>query len=218
MKFAERVTGIFMKPEDTMKDIIKEPRIEEALVIVGVYAILYMLYEYFVTTRMDIIYDFPGLENSSGLKTIMMVFTLVFGLIMPFILWLIIAGLLHLIAMAFGGSGKFFPNFMAGIGYSQIVKIITIIIAILLMTQVPVFTFHISQSNPMAAVDTAKQLHTNIFYTLCQIVLLIGVIVSSILGFFAVKDGEKLTTTQAALVVGIPLVIYLAFTIYTSFL
>ena len=110
MKFVERLTGIFMKPGETMKDIIKEPRIEEALVIVGIYAIVYMLYKYISMTRINTVYDMPGMDAASGFTTITMVFTLVFSLITPFILWPIVTGLLHLFAMAFGGSGKFYPT------------------------------------------------------------------------------------------------------------
>lgn len=215
MKFIERLTGIFMKPGETMKDIANEPRIEESIVIVGIYAILYMLFTYVSTTRLNIIYDMPGLDTASGVRTIMTVVSLVFSLIMPFIIWLIIAGVLHLFAMAFGGSGKFFPNVVAGIGYSQIVKIFTILIALILMTQVPVLTLHISSSNPLAAMSAAGQLSSNIFYLLSSLVITIGVIISSYLGMLAIKEGEKLTMKQAAMVVGIPLAIYLIYNIAT---
>jgi hypothetical protein len=213
MKFIERLTGIFMKPGETMKDIAREPRIEESVVIVGIYAILFMLYTYVSTTRLNIIYDMPGLDAASGLRTIMTVVSLVFSLVMPFIIWLIIAGVLHLFAMAFGGSGKFYPNIVTGIGYSQIVKIFTILIALILLTQVPVMTMHISSSNPLAAVSAAGELSKNIYYLLSSLVVLIGVIISSYLGMLAIKEGEKLTMTQAAMVVGIPLAIYVIYNI-----
>lgn len=218
MKFVERLTGIFMKPGETMKDIIKEPRIEEALVIVGIYAIVYMLYKYISMTRINTVYDMPGMDAASGFTTITMVFTLVFSLITPFILWPIVTGLLHLFAMAFGGSGKFYPQIMSGIGYSQIVKIFTILIASILMTQVPAITVHISTSNPLAAVSDVNQMQNNIFYILSTIIVLIGLVISSFLGVFAVKEGEKLTMTQALMVVGIPLAVYLIFTIGSSLL
>ena len=32
MKFVERITGMFTKPDETTKDITNEPRIEEAVV------------------------------------------------------------------------------------------------------------------------------------------------------------------------------------------
>ncbi len=218
MKFIERLTGIFMKPGETMKDIIKEPRIEEPIVIVGIYAILFMLYTYVSTTRLNIVYDMPGLDTASGIRTIMTVVQLVFSLVLPFIIWLIIAGLLHLFAMAFGGSGKFYPNILAGIGYSQIVKIFTILIAMILLTQVPVLTLHISSSNPLGAISAAGELSKNIYYLMSSIIVMIGVIISSYLGMFAIKEGEKLTMTQAMMVVGIPLAIYVIYNIATILL
>jgi hypothetical protein len=209
MKFMERMTGILLKPGETMKDIIKEPRIEEALVIVGIYAILSMLSAYVASTHITYIYDVPGTDTMSGLRSIITVITLVFGLIMPFISWMIVSGILHLFSMAFGGSGKFYPPVVTGIGYSAIVKIFAVIIAILLLTQTPVITLEISSSNLSGIASMAKDLYSSPFYILSQIVVLVGLLWSSYLGALAIKEGEKLTLTQALMVVGIPLVLYL---------
>ena len=212
MKFMERLTGILLKPGETMKDIIKEPRIEEALVIVGIYAILSMLSAYVASTHITYIYDVPGTDTMSGLRSIITVITLVFGLIMPFISWMIVSGILHLFSMAFGGSGKFYPPVVTGIGYSAIVKIFAVIIAILLLTQTPVITLEISSSNLSGIANMAKDLYSSPFYILSQIVVLVGLLWSSYLGALAIKEGEKLTLTQALMVVGIPLVLYLIVT------
>ena len=210
MKFMERLTGILVKPGETMKDIIKEPRIEEALVIVGIYAILTMLSTYIVTTHISYTYDVAGMDTMSGLQSIMTIVTLVFGLIAPFITWLIISGVLHLFSMAFGGSGKFYPPIVTGIGYSDIVKIFAVIIAIVLLTQTPVITVEISSSNLSSVSSMTKELYSNPFYILSQLVVLLGLLWSSYLGALAIKEGEKLTMTQAIMVVGIPLVLYVA--------
>ena len=77
---------------------------------------------------------------------------------------------------------------------------------------------HISTSNPLAAVSDVNQMQNNIFYILSTIIVLIGLVISSFLGVFAVKEGEKLTMTQALMVVGIPLAVYLIFTIGSSLL
>jgi len=207
MKFTERLTGILVKPGETMKDIIKEPRIEEALVVVGIYAILSMLSTYLVTTHVKYVYDVPG--STAGLQSIITLVTLVFGLIVPFIYWLIVSGVLHLFSMAFGGSGKFYPPIVTGIGYSEIVKIFAIIISILLLTQAPVITLEISSSNLSSVTSMAKDLYSSPFYILSQLVMVLGLLWSSYLGALAIKEGEKLTMTQALMVVGIPLVLYL---------
>jgi hypothetical protein len=210
MKFMERLTGILVKPGETMKDIIKEPRIEEAVVIVGIYAILSMLSTYIASTHINYVYDIPSAGSMAGLRTIMTVVTLVFGLILPFIAWLVISGILHLFSMAFGGSGKFYPPIVTGIGYSEIVKIFTVIIAILLLTQTPVITLQISSTSNLSSISNmTNQLYSNPFYILSQIVVLIGLLWSSYLGALAIKEGEKLTMTQSLIVVGIPLALYI---------
>ena len=112
--------------------------------------------------------------------------------------------------MAFGGSGKFYPPIVTGIGYSEIIKIFSVIIAIVLLTQTPVITLEISSSSNLSNISNmAKDLYSSPFYILSQIVVLLGLLWSSYLGALAIKEGEKLTMTQALMVVGIPLVLYL---------
>ncbi len=192
MKFVERLTGILVKPGETMKDIIKEPRIEEALVIVGIYAILSMLSAYVASTHINYIYDIPGTDAMSGLRSIMTIVTLVFGLIMPFISWMIISGILHLFSMAFGGSGKFYPPIVTGIGYSDIVKIFAVIIAIVLLTQTPVITMEISSSTNLSNISSmTKDLYSSPFYILSQIVVLCGPVMVFIPGRAGHKRGRE---------------------------
>lgn len=208
MKFMERITSLLVKPDEAMKDITNEPRIEEALVIVGIYAILVMLNTYIAATHIKYTYDIPGMEQVAGLQTITTIVTLIAGLVVPLIAWPIIAGGLHLFSMAFGGSGKFYPHILTSIGYSELVKIFAVIVAILLLTQAPVITVELSSSSLTAATSAAKQLYSNPFYILSNLVMLIGLLWSCYLGALAIKHGEKLSMTSALIVVGVPLVIY----------
>lgn len=207
MNFIERIIGIIVKPDETTKDIINEPRVEESLVIVGIYSVLVMLMTYISASHLTYTYD---TNMPAGLETFTLISTLVMGLLVPLISWPIIAGVLHLFSMVFGGDGKFYPHMMTAIGYSELVKILTTIVAIVLLTQTPVVTLEISMSNPYAAVDAAKVLYENPFYIASTIVGLLGLLWSCCIGVLAVKNGEKLTMTQAAIVVGVPLIIYVA--------
>lgn len=218
MKFTERLAGMLVKPGETMKDIIKEPRIEEALVIVGIYAIFVMISTYVAASHIKYTYEIPGMEAAGAIQTFTTIFTLVMGLVMPLIGWPIAAGILHLFSMAFGGTGKFYPPIMTAIGYTDLVKIFAVIISIVLMTQAPVVSMVISSSSLTGVQSMLSELYTNPFYIASNIVMLLGLIWSCYQGALAIKEGEKLTMTQALIVVGVPLIIYIAFSYGTMLL
>ena len=127
------------------------------------------------------------------------------------ILWLIITVVLHLFALFFGGKGKLYPQMLTALGYTDIVKVIAYIITILLFTQLPYTTITISGQNVFSIISsvTSNAVYQSVYYMAGTVVMLLGVIISSLMGVFAIKNGEKLTLTQSAIVVGLPLVIYI---------
>ena len=64
MNFTQRVIGVFTNPDKTMNDIVNDPRIEEAIVIVGIYAILAMLSSYILSSHISYIYNITGASQS----------------------------------------------------------------------------------------------------------------------------------------------------------
>lgn len=202
MNFIERIIGTITSPDKTMADICKEPKWEEALVIVGLYAIITAVYMFMYNSHITYVSDVPGMAQ------ITLIMTVVMGLIMPLIGWVISTAVLFLLAMAFGGEGKF-TSLLTGIGYSELVKIFAVIITIGLITQAPYLTIEMSQSNPMASVSAAAEFTSNIFVLISQVVFLLGLIWSCIIGIFALKNCQKLSFKSAAIVVIVPLVIYI---------
>jgi hypothetical protein len=141
--------------------------------------------------------------------------TVVTGLILPFILWVIIAAVLYLFAMVFGGEGKFLA-LLSCIGYSQLPKIFVTLILLVLLTQAPVITYEISSSGQTTILDGGTS--SSLLTIAQQIVGLIGLLWSCLIGVFAVKYILKLSTKSAALVVGVPLVLYLVITYGAAYL
>lgn len=209
MNFIERIVGLFTSPDKTMGDIAKEPRIEEAAVIVALYAIVSAISTYIASSHIKYVFTDPALEGMAGIMTIM---SAVIGLIAPFILWVIVTAVLYLFSMVFGGEGKFMA-LLTGIGYSQLPKIFATIILAVLLTQAPVLTYEISSSGQTRLLDGdgGGQL-SDPMSILQQAVGLIGLLWSCLMGIFAVKHVLKLSTKSAAIVVGLPLVLYLIFT------
>ncbi len=150
MSFAEKITGIITNPKETMKSIAEEPHIEEAVMIVGIYAVLSALMGYVQLNKVTYIYE--GFENMpSSMQSIMTISAVVGGLLGAFIIWLIGTGVIHLISMALGGEGKFHPQMTTIIGYSMVPLIFGGIISLLLVFSSDPVTITISRTNPMAA-------------------------------------------------------------------
>jgi hypothetical protein len=204
MNFIERVTGLLTNPDKAQEDVAKEPRIEEAVVVVAIYAVLYAIFTYVQTTRINYVFTDANMPNTSGLMTIVSVVT---GLIMPFIAWIIVSVLLYLFSMVFGGEGKF-THVLTAIGYSTLPKFFAVILGILLLTQAAPVTVEISSSNPLSSATAAAQFYKQPVVMISSLLLLIGVIWSSVIGMFGIKHTEKLSFNQAAIVVGIPLALY----------
>ncbi|MGA9138992.1 MAG: Yip1 family protein [Methanocella sp.] len=213
MNFIERIIGLITSPDKTMADIAKEPKIEEAAVVVAVYAVIAAISAYIASSHINYVFTDPTLEGLTGIMTAI---TVVTGLILPFILWVIITAVLYLFAMVFGGEGKFLA-LLSGIGYSQLPKIFVTLILVVLLTQAPVITYEISSSGQTRILDTGAST-SSLLTIVQQIVGLIGLLWSCIIGVFAVKYILKLSTKNAALVVGVPLVLYLIITYGAAYL
>lgn len=205
MNFIERLIGTITSPGKTMEDVCKEPRWEEALVIVGLYAIFTAVMMYLSTSHIQYISDIPGMQQLTLISTVIM------GLLYPVIGWIVSTVVLFLLAMALGGEGKF-TSLLTAIGYSELVKIFAVILGIILLTQAPYLTIEVSQSNPMASVTAAAEYSKNIFVVASNIVGLLGLLWSCAIGIFALKSCQKLSLKSAAIVVIVPLVLYIAIT------
>jgi hypothetical protein len=209
MNFIERIKGVITNPDKTMEDVAKEPRIEEAAVVVAVFAIFAAIMAYLSASHVHTEY-INSTVDMNGIGAAMSIMAVVVGLISPFILWVIVTVILYLFAMVFGGEGKF-THLLTAIGFTDLVKVFALIVAILLLTQAPSYTMVIDASHPFDSLNNqgARDYSTNLFVLLSQLVVIIGVLWSSIIGIFAVKHTEKVSMTQAMLIVGIPLAIFI---------
>lgn len=109
MNFVEKITGIITNPNETMKNIAQEPLIEEAVMIVGLYAIISALAGYVQSYKVTYIYE--GFENMpSSMGSIIAITAVVGGLLGAFIIWLIGTGIIHLISMALEEKASSLPR------------------------------------------------------------------------------------------------------------
>lgn len=217
MNFIERVTGMFTKPEATIKDILKEPRTEESLVIVGVYALVLMLSSYISSVHMGV----------SGA-----IINLVVGLVIALIGWPIATGVVHALALFLGGEGKYNPQMLNAIGYTYVIKFIPAIIGLVLVFLLPTYNLGTPTVNPNMSMDQIKeamqpyitmmeQMYFNPIFILSLVISYLGLIWSCYLGTIAVKEGNKVSRMASYIAVFVPMVIYIIFSVlavYGSYL
>lgn len=198
MNFIERIMGMITKPDDTTKDIAKDPRIEEGLMVVGIYMILMVLAAYLSFTKIKYTGSIQGIDAST-----MATFTLIGGIgsaiVVVLVGWPVITGVAHVLSMFFGADGKFYPNMMTLIGYTAIPLIFMTVISIILTLMTPVTTIDIAAG----AQTVSTSLFTNPIAILGMIITLLGSLWTAYMMVYAVKNGEKLSQTNSYIVVGL---------------
>ncbi len=210
MNFIEKIIETIKNPKNAMKSIAEEPMIEEAVMIAGISAILAALMVYIQSYK--VIYVFEGIDNApSSMQTSMATIGVVFAFIFSFILWLVVAGALHLISMALGGEGKFYPQMVTIVGYTSIPLLLAGLIGIIILSMAEPMTITISPANPMAA----KELYKSSWYNASIMISIIMQAWSSIILFFGVQSAHKLTTTKSAIIALIPLAFLIISTLLT---
>jgi hypothetical protein len=145
MKLMERIIGMITHPKETIEDISKNPYIEEAVLVVGITSVFYAISAYLMQSK--IIYDYVDMDVS-GLETLKLITTvmpIIMALIGVFVMWIIAAGVVHLIAVGLGGEGKF-NQMLVVYGYAYIPIMISTVVGIILMNFVDPITITISST------------------------------------------------------------------------
>ncbi len=202
MNLMERITGMVTRPKETIKDISENPYIEEAVLIVGITAVFYAISAYLMQSK--IIYDYGDMDVG-GMETFKLITTvtpIIFALIGVFVMWVIAAGVVHLISVALGGEGKFIQMLVV-YGYAYVPIIISTVVGIILMNFVDPITITISSTG--APNNYMAELMSNPFY---QASLASGTILklwSIGLVFIGVKQIHDLSGNKALIAVALPL-------------
>ncbi|HMB45507.1 MAG TPA: Yip1 family protein [Candidatus Methanoperedens sp.] len=148
-----------------------------------------------------IIYIFEGLDNMpSSTQSLMTVITIVGALIVPFITWIIVTGVIHLLSMAAGGEGKFYPQMMTIVGFSMLPLIFNGIISIGLFSMIEPQTINVADPTAM------KELYSNSYFLVSMLVSIIIEVWSTIILYFGIMSAHKLSSNSSAIIAAIPLV------------
>lgn len=217
MDLVDKITGVLTNPKSTMKELADRPMIEEGLLIVGVNAAIAALSAYISLTK--VIYDFGDIPGSGQeLQMFTSIMAIAMGLIWVFIMWVVIAGILHVVSLAMGGEGKFYPGMLVVFAYSMLPMLIGGIIEAILLYMTPVVvTIDISgggtgTGNPMAA------LLNHPYYQAAMAIGLIANVVSLFLVFYGIQSIHKLSAKRTAVPVGILAAIWIVPTVISWFI
>lgn len=208
MGFSDRIVNTLIRPKEAVESISKEPLIEEAVMIVGVYALFSAMATYVQSTKMVIITEGVSSMNPELAGIIGVLFAIIFA----FITWFVLAGIIHTISLALGGSGKFYPDMMVLIGFAMLPLIFSGIISAVLISTAQTSTVTISLADPSTSQPLIREIQSSMPY-------LVSTIINSItwawcLGiiYIGLQSCQRLSKGKALAVVAIPLALMLIMT------
>ncbi|MFA5267754.1 MAG: Yip1 family protein [Methanoregula sp.] len=143
-------------------------------------------------------------------------------IIMTFIVWLIVAGVFYLVSFAFKGQGSF-KRVLEVIGYGYLPQIagslITTVAAMFYipMITVPTLTTAALQDPAMIEQATKAFTHDPAMMMLTQITTLVSIVfllLSAHIWIFGMKHARGLSPRDAAICVGLPIVLYVLYLTY----
>ena len=188
----------------------EEISLKVPFLIVISYAVICAIFAYFITK--EIMEPFEVIVGSDAIF-INIVIAMIVAFIIPFLTWLIFTGLFHLISILFKGDGKFKRTFeFLSYGFipliiSRVISLIAIVFYILpSMT-----TIQISIDNPM---NMKQEMMANPLMLIASILGIILMFWSANIWMSGVKHSRNLSTRNAFITVGIPVGVYIGYTLF----
>jgi len=158
----------------------------------------------------------PGMESIISLAAIPVT------VIMTFIIWLIVAVVFYLISFLFKGEGSI-NRVLEVVGYGYLPQIagslITAVIAFIYIPKITVPTLTMAQlQDPAIAAEVTKAFaHDPAMMMLTQITTLVSIVFmlwSAHIWIFGIKHARGLSPRDAAICVGVPIVLYVLYMTY----
>ncbi len=158
-----------------------------------------------------------------GMGTIIVLSTAIGALIGTFIFWAIWAGVMYAFSLIFKGEGTF-RRTLEFIGYGYLPQVFgTLITFVIALNYIP--RIHVPQlsaaasQNPDLITEAVKALmHDPAMMELSQIAMIISMVFllwSANIWIFGMQHARKLSPRDAALCVGLPVVLYILYMIYS---
>jgi hypothetical protein len=215
--------SLLLRPDTFFSERIKEPenlKVPGIIVIIG--AIIAAVGSYLISGIYEGLFTAAAGEGMASLLGIFSAVSAFFAFII--IWWVVFTGIFYLLSMAFSGSGTF-KRTLEFAGYGLVPVIIGSVISLLIslyylpMIEVPV----ISNIQDPAAVQRVMSgiFEDPAFREFTQISAIISAIFlawSANLWIFAIRHARTLSLRNAIVVVLVPVVIFMIYTLYMAFI
>ena len=158
-----------------------------------------------------------------GMDTIITLSATAGALIFTFIFWLIVAGVFYIISAFLKGQGSF-NRVLEVVGYGYLPQIAGSLIGIVAAAvyipkiSVPILTKAALQDPALAEQITKALMHDPAMMELTQITTLVSIVcllLSAHIWIFGMKNARGLSSRDAAICVGFPVVLYVLYLTYT---
>lgn len=158
-----------------------------------------------------------------GMDSIIVLTTVIGALIGTFIFWVVWAGVMYAFSFVFKGQGTF-RRTLEFVGYGYLPQVFgTLITFVIALDYIP--RIHVPQlsaaaaQNPDLMAEAVKALmHDPAMMELSQIAMIISMVFllwSANIWIFGMQHSRKLSPRNAALCVGIPVVVYILYMVYS---
>ena len=216
----QKISGVILRPDEFFSGQVKSAvELKYPIVIVLVAGILGAASGYLVgemTARM-----FSG--TGMGISQIMLASSVGGAFIGVFLMWLVIAGVLFVISLAFHGSGEFKRTLeCTGWGFIPMVfsAIIGLILALYYVPQVHVPVLRSLQDPALIQAAVNTLMNDPAMFQFRLISSMIGIIFmlwSANIWIFGIRHARNLSARNAAITVMIPVAVYIIVTLYSLF-
>lgn len=201
----------------------REPKLLIPILIIAIGGLLSAISAYQVSGMMATL--FSGMSDT--ISTVILVFAAISGFIMFFVIWLILGGLMYLLARHYKSQHSL-KRILEITGYGMIPLVIatfiSMIIGLYYIPMIEIGSVHISSMTDTEAIQktvekaTLGLMHDSAFIQYILISSLVSIIFTIWAAnqwIFGLQAGRNLTVKQAAIAGGIPAVIYVLFTLYS---
>ena len=157
-----------------------------------------------------------------GMELIIAISTILGALLGIFIFWMIWAGVFYLVSLVFKGNGTF-KRTLEFVGYGYLPQIFGAILTLIVAMQyiprviVPQIATNAAEDPQLIQEAVNALMHDPAMMEMTQITSIISIVFllwSANIWIFGLQHARKLSVRDAALCVGIPVVIYILYVIY----
>jgi len=155
-----------------------------------------------------------AIPGATGLGGVVGIIGGISALVVTFLMWVVYTAIFFVISMAFKGRGDF-NRLLAYVGYGHLPQVIGGIISILVSWSYLSSLRVPSLTTPQAIQAWTLSLTKDPTMRLSVIIGLLFLLWSANLWIFGVHTGRKLSLRDAAITVGVPVLIYILYTVFT---